>query len=217
VSRIARRNGGYEIHTAAGASIADQVVICAQPYAAADMVANLDFELANQLAAIEYSPVAVVGMGFRSLAHTLDGFGLLTTTAARLNILGVLWDSSIFPDRAPPQCKAVRVMIGGQRNPELVGQDEAGLIATAREGIAVTMGIDQEPDVVFVKRWERGIASYTPGHVARMDALFARLSRHAGLHLTCNAYRGIAMNDSVRNARELAMRIAAQAAGQEAA
>jgi len=39
VSRIARRDGGYEIHTAAGASIADQVVICAQPYAAADMVA----------------------------------------------------------------------------------------------------------------------------------------------------------------------------------
>jgi len=29
------------------------------------------------------------------------------------------------------------------------------------------------------------------------------------LHLNCNAYRGIAMNDCARNSRELATRIAA--------
>ena len=57
--------------------------------------------LGDLIAAIDYSPVAVVGLGYRELDHALDGFGLLTTTRARLPILGVLWDSSIFPDRAP--------------------------------------------------------------------------------------------------------------------
>jgi oxygen-dependent protoporphyrinogen oxidase len=37
-----------------------------------------------------------------------------------------------------------------------------------------------------------------------MEGLFAHAARYPGLHLNCNAYRGIAMNDCVRNSRELA-------------
>jgi oxygen-dependent protoporphyrinogen oxidase len=119
----------------------------------------------------------------------------------------VLWDSSIFPDRAPTGGKSIRVMLGGQRNPELVNQDEAGLIATARVGVERTMGLVQDPDVTFVKRWDRGIPSYAPGHVARVDAVFEQAAKSPRLYLNCNAYRGIAMNDCARNSRELAARI----------
>jgi protoporphyrinogen/coproporphyrinogen III oxidase len=142
------------------------------------------------------------------LPDPLDGFGLLTTSAARLPILGVLWDSSIFPDRAPPGCKSIRVLLGGQRSPELVNQDEAGLIRTARAGLEKSMGLTQDADVTFVKRWDRGIPSYAPGHIASVKAIFDRVAAIPGLYLNCNAYRGIAMNDCARNSRELAMRIA---------
>jgi oxygen-dependent protoporphyrinogen oxidase len=121
----------------------------------------------------------------------------------------VLWDSSIFPDRAPPGAKSLRVMIGGQRNPELALQDDAGLIRTAREGIRSTMGLDRDPDVTFVKRWDRGIPSYTPGHIASVEQIFARLEQTPGLFLNCNAYRGVAMNDCARNSRELAPKVVA--------
>jgi oxygen-dependent protoporphyrinogen oxidase len=182
--------------------------MCATSYATAGMVQPLDAELARRLAAIDYSPIAVVGFGYRSLPDPLDGFGLLTTSAARLPILGVLWDSSIFPDRAPPGCKSIRVLLGGQRSPELVNQDEAGLIRTARAGLEKSMGLTQDADVTFVKRWDRGIPSYAPGHIASVKAIFDRVAAIPGLYLNCNAYRGIAMNDCARNSRELAMRIA---------
>jgi oxygen-dependent protoporphyrinogen oxidase len=208
VQSVERSGPGYRVRTAKGATEVDRVVICAASYAAAEMLAGVDAEIARRLASIDYSPIAVVGFGYRSLAHPLDGFGLLTTTSSKQPVLGVLWDSSIFPDRAPPGAKSLRAMIGGQRNPELVRQDEAGLVATARVGIRNTMGIDQDPDVTFVKRWDRGIPSYAPGHIANVDALFARLEKFPGLHLNCNAYRGIAMNDCARNSRELAERIA---------
>jgi oxygen-dependent protoporphyrinogen oxidase len=152
----------------------------------------------------------VVGFGYRSLEDPLDGFGLLTTTSSRQPVLGVLWDSSIFPDRAPAGAKSIRAMIGGQRNPELVRQDDAGLIETARIGIRNTMGLDRDPDVTYVKRWDRGIPSYAPGHLANVEAIFARLAKFPGLHLNSNAYRGIAMNDCARNSRELAGRIASR-------
>jgi oxygen-dependent protoporphyrinogen oxidase len=157
--------------------------------------------------AIEYTPIAVVGLGYRALQHALDGFGLLTTTSAKLPVLGILWDSSIFPDRAPQGCKSVRIMIGGQRNPELARQDPQELLQTAMTGLAQTMGVTQEPDVVFTHRWDRGIPHYVVGHLARVEAIFDRVRQLSGLHLVCNAYRGIAMNDCVRNGRELAERI----------
>jgi oxygen-dependent protoporphyrinogen oxidase len=200
---------GYRIITAEGEEYVNRVVVSATAPAAAVMLRGLDAELASRLAAIEYSPVAVVGFGYRHLAHPLDGFGLLTTTTAGLPILGVLWDSSIFPDRAPGGSKCLRVMIGGQRNPEQMRLDDAGLQAAARAGIRATMGVDSEPDVVFMRRWEQGIPNYPVGHLRAMEALFAHVGRYPGLFLNCNAYRGIAMNDCVRNSRELAQRLCA--------
>ena len=207
VQTVERTGAGFRIHSSAGATAVDRVVICATSYAAAGMVQPLDTELARRLAAIEYSPIAVVGFGYRSLPDPLDGFGLLTASSARLPILGVLWDSSIFPDRAPPGCRSIRVLLGGQRNPELVNQDAAGLIRTARAGLERSMGLTQDPDLTFVKRWDRGIPSYAPGHVANVNAIFARVDGIPGLYLNCNAYRGIAMNDCARNSRELAARV----------
>jgi|PlaIllAssembly_1097288.scaffolds.fasta_scaffold03594_2 oxygen-dependent protoporphyrinogen oxidase len=208
VQTVERAGARFRVTSAAGLTEVDRVVICATSYAAAGMVQPLDAELARRLAAIAYSPIAVVGFGYRTLPDPLDGFGLLTTSAARLPILGVLWDSSIFPDRAPPGCKCIRVLLGGQRSPELVNQDEAGLIRTARAGLEKSMGLTQDADVTFVKRWDRGIPSYAPGHIASVKAIFDRVAAIPGLYLNCNAYRGIAMNDCARNSRELAMRIA---------
>jgi len=210
VLAIERQGGGHRINTSKGATDVDRVVVCATSFNAAEMLASLDAGVARRLAAIEYSPIAVVGFGYRSLEDPLDGFGLLTTTSSKQPILGVLWDSSIFPDRAPAGAKSIRAMIGGQRNPELVNQDDAGLIETARRGIRNTMGLDRDPDVTFVKRWDRGIPSYAPGHVAAVDELFAEVAKIPGLYLNCNAYRGIAMNDCARNSRELAERIAGE-------
>jgi oxygen-dependent protoporphyrinogen oxidase len=209
VTGILRDADGYRVLSAAGEERVDQVVVSATAPAAAVMLRGLDAELASRLAAIDYSPIAVVGFGYRHLDHPLDGFGLLTTTAAGLPILGVLWDSSIFPDRAPAGSKCLRVMIGGQRNPELMRLDDAELLSAARAGIRVTMGVDAEPDVSFVRRWEHGIPNYPVGHLRAMDALFAHVARYPGLHLNCNAYRGIAMNDCVRNSRELAQALCA--------
>jgi len=211
VTGIQEDANGYQVIANGSSEYFDQVIVCAPAFAAADMLFGMDPGLGDKLAAIDYSPVAVVGLGYKSLDHPLDGFGLLTTSAAGLPILGVLWDSSIFADRAPDGAKSLRIMIGGQRNPELVALDDQQLLTYAREGLVKTMGVNAVPDSVFVRRWERGIPSYAPGHLERVADIFERLHTHPGLHLCANAYGGIAMNDCVRNGRELALRIAASA------
>ena len=208
VRSVERQGAGFHIVGSRSTAEVDQAVVCAPAFAAAEILGGLDAELAAQLARVEYTPIAVVGLGYRSCPVPLEGFGLLTTSAARVPILGVTWDSSIFPDRAPPGGCVLRVMIGGQRAPELVALGERELIETARAGLRATMQLDREPDVTFVRRWPRGIPAYSPGHLAVVDAIFARVARIPGLHLNGNAYRGVAMNDCARESRELALRIA---------
>jgi hypothetical protein len=55
------------------------------------------------LAEVYYPPVASVVLGFRraDVAHPLDGFGMLIPEKEGFNILGALFSSSLFPNRAP--------------------------------------------------------------------------------------------------------------------
>ncbi len=78
----------------------DRVILSTPAFVSANIVKELDLHLSKILNSIEYSPISVVGLGYENFPHTLQGFGLLTTSSAKKDILGILWDSSIFNDRA---------------------------------------------------------------------------------------------------------------------
>ena len=204
VRALRREGSGYLLQTSGGELAADAVVLSTPAYSAARILRHLDDDLAYWLGQIGYTPIAVVGFGYRELGHPLKGFGLLTTAAAQQEILGVLWDSSIFPDRAPAGKKLLRVMIGGQRNSELALRSEDELVAIARRGLERTMGVTDTPAVTFIKRWRRGIPNYRLGHLANCERIFARVANWPGLYLNSNAYWGIGLNDCVGNARRCA-------------
>jgi len=200
VTGLEPRVGGWTVQAGDRKVAVERVVLACPAYVAAELLRPVNPAMARDLAAIDYSPVAVVGLGYRGIDHPLDGFGLLTTSSAKLPILGVLWDSSIFPDRAPAGGQTLRVMIGGLRNPELALQPDEQLVETALAGIETTMGARNAPVVSYVRRWERGIPSYRPGHLDRVAGIYTAAARLPGLYLTSNAYRGIALNDCCANA-----------------
>jgi len=214
VTGLARTDSGYHITTQRTESgigstsefKAQSVILATPAYVSAGLMASMDREIANKLRAISYSPVAVVGFGFENLAEPLGGFGLLTTTSAQQGILGVLWDSAIFPGRAPAAKQSLRVLIGGQRNPDLALCSEPLLIDIAREGIEKTMGLTDTPSTVFVKRWERGIPNYPVGHLANVRDIHEAIKAYPGLFLNSNAYFGIGINDCVVNSLACAKR-----------
>lgn len=207
VKKIEKNGEKYILHVNNEKKEFDTVILSTPAYESANMLREIDSELAKQLDDIEYSPISVVGLGYDTFSHDLNGFGLLSTTSAKKDILGVLWDSSIFKDRAPSGKKSLRVMIGGQRNPELALKSEEELIKIAKEGIKETMGVTDEPTVAYVKRYERGIPNYRVGHNAKMQVLFDKLSEHKGLYLSSNAYFGVGLNDCVGNAKKVALEL----------
>jgi oxygen-dependent protoporphyrinogen oxidase len=70
------------------------------------------------------------------------------------------------------------------------------------------MGIAAEPVLAATFFHDRGIPQYLVGHGKRLERIDARLAGFPGLHLNGNAYRGIALNDCVRESLSTAGRIA---------
>ena len=207
VETLEKKGERYTLHVEGNKYDFDKVILSTPAYESANMLKEIDSELSQMLDDIEYSPISIVGLGYNTLPHDLKGFGLLTTSSAKKEILGVLWDSSIFDDRAPKGKKSLRVMIGGQRNPDLAFKSDAELLEIAVRGVKETMGLDEVPDVSYVKRYEKGIPNYRVGHLANMEKLFDRLKKHKGLFLSSNAYYGVGLNDCVGNSKKMAKQI----------
>jgi oxygen-dependent protoporphyrinogen oxidase len=208
VKKIAKEEDKVRLFLEDKSLLFDRVILSTPAFVSAKFLKEIDNEIAKRLEEIEYSPISIVGLGYEEFAHELKGFGLLTTTSAKKDILGVLWDSSIFIDRAPNGKKSLRVMIGGQRDPQNALKSEDELVKMAIEGIKETMGVSAKPSVTYVKRYERGIPNYRVGHLANVDEIMKRVKNLKNIYLNSNAYYGVGLNDCVKNSKESAIKIA---------
>jgi oxygen-dependent protoporphyrinogen oxidase len=208
---IEKAAGGYRLHFLDGTSFeADCVVLASPAHNSADIVRDLDRSIHDILAAIPYPALSVVSFGFRreKISSDVDFFGFLVPGKEKRKILGTLFDSSIFENRAPEGHVLMRSMVGGARAEGLAMLDDEKLISTVRSELADIMGLRAEPDFVRVFRWERAIPQYELGHYLKLKALDKALAAHKGLYLAGNAYHGIAVNDCIAGSVKLAGEIA---------
>jgi len=220
VSGLVRAGSGWRIEVEGDTPVeADAVVLASPPWVSARIVASLDDALAAELAAIPGAGLAVVALGYAGgdLARPLDGFGFLAPRGHGVRSLGVLWDSSMYPGRAPAGHALVRVMIGGAHDLAAVELEESELLDVVRRDLRTTMGLTADPVFVRVFRHPRGIPQYVVGHLDRLARIEARLARQPGLFVTGNGYRGVAINACVAESGPLAERVLAVLAGDRTA
>ncbi|HWO02311.1 MAG TPA: protoporphyrinogen oxidase, partial [Blastocatellia bacterium] len=111
----------------------DRIIIATPARAAGALVAPLSDDLRRLLDEIEYPPLAIVSLAYKtsSISARLKGFGFLAAPSEGLNILGCVWNSSLFAERAPADTALLTVFIGGARKPEAARQVDAELVSTA--------------------------------------------------------------------------------------
>jgi oxygen-dependent protoporphyrinogen oxidase len=212
VSGLRPHRGRYVVECSPGEAIeADAVVLAAGPASTARVVAPFDGALAAVLDEIPSAPLAVVCLGYdeSKLPRPLDGFGFLVPHGEGPRILGVLWDSSIYPGRAPHGRVLLRAMIGGAHDPGAIGLSDDALLDAVLRDLGATLGLRIPPDFVRIFRHPLGIPQYTVGHVDRLSRIDIILARHPGLHVAGNGYRGVAINSCVAEADVLAGRVLA--------
>lgn len=185
---------------------ADAVVLATPAFVSAALTKPFAPKAAEALAAIPYADVQVFCLGYHrtDVPRPLDAFGFLVPRGEGVRVLGVLYSSSIFPEQAPDGRVLLRVIAGGSVDPTFAALSPEEALAEVRRDLRVTMGIAAEPEFVEHMPWPKGIPQYLLGHGGRVAAAKAALAAFPGLFLTGNAYHGVGVNDTVRDARATA-------------
>jgi len=198
---IERDGRGYRVGLADGREVrAPRVILATPSYEAAALVRPLSAKLSEARRAIEYAPIAVVCSGYDGAAvgRAVDGFGFLVPRVEGRRILGSIWTSSIFADRAPAGKVQFRTMVGGDGDREVMNLTDEELQETVHRDLSAVMALRGGPEVIRIYRWERGIPQFTIGHLARLALIEAELARLGNIAVTGNAYYGIGLNDCVK-------------------
>ncbi len=209
--RVERTGGRWRVAVAGETLNATHVIIAAEAYATAGLIAPLDREAALALASIEHPPVAVASVLYdrKSVVHPLDGFGLLIPEVEKRTILGVMFSSTLFPNRAPDGTVLLTAFVGGARSPELATRGHDEMVYDIHGELRRILGISARPISFDLHVWPRAIPQYNLGYGAVLAAIAAAESRLQGLHLLGSYRGGVAVGDCITAARALAGRVAA--------
>ena len=210
VDLLRETDEGWEITTARGTEAHSAVLLAigAHPLARIRVEANCFPSLAP-LAKVVYPPVASVTLGFRRLdvPEPLDGFGVLVPQAEGLNILGTLFTSSLFPNRAPDRHVTLTSYIGGARAPHLARKTPQEIVDLVLSDLRKLLGVNGSPTFEHCFIFPEAIPQYNVGY-GRFKQLMAEAEAAApGLFIAGQARCGISLSDSILSGHKAAERI----------
>lgn len=209
-AHIYRQNDG-SFHISPEGSSSDSVsaksvVFAAPTEVAGKLLAQLDPVFEPLLTTVEYAAVAVVSLGYakKEVGHALDGFGFLVPRSAGLRILGTVWNSSLFPGRAPEGHALLTTFAGGATDPSASKLSSEELSRLVHREIAPLLSIKSGPIFCNVTVWPRALPQYNLGHSDRLESIQKSLASLPGLFLTGNYFRGPAIGACVEQALVIA-------------
>jgi len=148
---------------------------------------------------IRYPPVASVVLGFRreDVAHPCEGFGMLIPKIEGFKILGTIFSSSLFPNRAPAGHLTLTSYIGGERYPELALLPAEKLVALVCEDLRVLLGVTGKPAFQHCVLYPKAIPQYNVGY-GRYRGLMTEIeSKAAGLFFAGHYRDGVSLGDTI--------------------
>jgi oxygen-dependent protoporphyrinogen oxidase len=173
-------------------------VISAVP---ATSLPHIDLGLASQhpltaLSEIYHPPVASIAMGFRKedIPHDLDGFGMLLPAKEPFQILGTLFSSSLFPNRAPDDHILLTTFTGGTRAPENAQLTQDELRELVMKDLSVLLNIKADPVFQHTTLWQKAIPQYQIGHGKHIERMKAFEEKNPGFFIGGNSRDGISLS-----------------------
>jgi oxygen-dependent protoporphyrinogen oxidase len=174
---------------------------------------DLDLPIGDRLktlGSITYPSVAVVVLGFRreDVTHPLDGFGFLVPEVERRHVLGVIFSSTLFPDRAPEGHVTLTAFVGGVRNPDLANADVPTITARVLDDLHLLLGAKGEPTFRAFHLWSKAIPQYDLTYSRFKEIMDEAERRNPGLALAGSYREGVAVGEVIAGAEQAAVRLA---------
>jgi oxygen-dependent protoporphyrinogen oxidase len=202
----------WMVDTAERESIAADAVILATPAAAtSQLLSSLCTGAAALLKKITSPHLAVINLLYEGADATKAprAFGALHSQNGQSELLGVLHESHIFPDRQPDGSLQLRVMLGGALRPEMESYEDNDLIESAVKELQRLHRFSARPLVLGIRRWNSAIPQYELGHARLInDAISAIKGSNMGpLELAGNYLQGVSLSDTATSGRHAGQKI----------
>lgn len=192
--RIGVRAGGHEL-------AADAVVLAVPPPSAAGILAGELAGAAEDLRSIPMAPVALVHWTCPPEAFPFpSGFGFLVPRLYGLRILGTIFTSQLFADRAPAGSPLLSSFFGGMLDPERAAASDEELAALIRSEHMRVLGRPAgKLRVLRVLRYPEAIPQLLPDHPERIERVRREGLRIPGLSLAGNYLTGVSLEHAVES------------------
>lgn len=193
-------SSGLQIKT-----ISAKVVTTIGGYALPEVLPFVDNQLMLHLSQTNYAPVIQIAVGYNKWTGIkLDAFGGLVSSKDNRKVLGVLFPSAIFSQRAPQGGALLSVFMGGVKRAELLQLSDEELTQLVCDELKITMKTDAKPDLIRIHRYQHAIAQYDIKSENRFAAIEAIERDYPGLILAGSFRDGIGMADRVKQAKIIA-------------
>ncbi len=184
---------GVEVITAADSFVASHLYTSLSPPVMAALFEPLDAEIAALFGQIKMRGITVVNVGYLDQPLPVKGFGYLVPTQEKEEILGVVFDSDIFP--VQPYTRLTVMVKEGVADPA----------RAALDALKKHLHLSRAPDVIHVNHAAGAIPQYRLGHQALIGTLEKKLSqRFPRITLLGNYLRGASVEDCLTLAKEKA-------------
>ncbi len=163
----------------------------------------------NSFAEIRYPPVASVVLGFRrqDVEHPCQGFGMLIPRVEGFKILGTIFSSSLFPNRAPQGHLTLTSYIGGERYPQLASLPSRELVELTCADLRVLLGVRGAPTFQHTVFYPQAIPQYNVGYGRYREFMGQIENRAPGLFFAGHYRDGISVGDSIVSGCNVAERV----------
>ena len=211
VTKLTQTKDGWRVTTASGEAEFGAVVYCGTAHRLAELV----IEAAQQrrptgaFSEISYPPVASVVLGFHreDVAHPCAGFGMLIPKIEGFKILGTIFSSALFPNRAPAGHVNLTSYVGGARYPELASLPADKLVELVLADLRVLLGVKGKPTFVHTAFWPKAIPQYNVGYGKYRDLLTDIESKNPNLFFAGHYRDGVSLGDSIVSGVNIAERV----------
>jgi protoporphyrinogen/coproporphyrinogen III oxidase len=158
------------------------------------------------LSEIPAASLATVSLSWprEDVSHPLNGVGFLVAAGERLRTLGCLWNSSIFPGRAPADQASFTAFLGGVRDPQAATLPDDDLVTLVGHELAETLGTRGRPRALAIARHRSALPQYGLGHRDRVTRIRGAVAAVPGLFLAGNYLDGVSVGECARQGERAA-------------
>jgi len=210
ICEVHQADGKFRLnaHTSSGPEeFSCERLVLATPTAAAGKILQTIAPAATAaLNQISYASLAVVSLAYqrKNVSHSLNGFGLLAPRSSRMRTLGSVWNSSLFPGRAPQGHVLLTNFIGGATDPDAATLAPDELVALVHREIAPILKLAGDPATSYVTRYSTAIPQYNLGHLELLKTIHTSVAAIPGLRLVGNYWKGPSIGACVEHALAVA-------------